>query len=59
MTSRSIKNVASSVRQRLLNLAHERGEDFNLLLTRGSTVPFVAPLGLTDAFALAAEKAQQ
>lgn len=34
MTARTIKNVASSVRQRLLNVAHARGDDFNLLLSR-------------------------
>lgn len=34
MTARTIKNMASSVRQRLLNVAHERGDDFNLLLSR-------------------------
>lgn len=34
MKAREIKNVATSVRQRLLNLAHEGGDDFNLLLTR-------------------------
>ena len=28
------RNVAASVRQRLLNLARERSEDFNYLLTR-------------------------
>jgi hypothetical protein len=28
------KDVAASVRQRLLNLSHESGEDFNLVLTR-------------------------
>ena len=28
------KNLAASVRQRLLNLARERNEDFNYLLTR-------------------------
>lgn len=30
----TIKNVAASVRQRLLNLSRERGEEFNLLLIR-------------------------
>lgn len=34
MTKRPIKVVAASVRQRLLNLARERADDFNLLLTR-------------------------
>lgn len=30
----SPRDVAASVRQRLLNLARERGEDFGLVLTR-------------------------
>jgi predicted nucleotidyltransferase component of viral defense system len=30
----SLRNVATSVRQRLLNLARDRGEDFGLVLTR-------------------------
>jgi predicted nucleotidyltransferase component of viral defense system len=30
----SLRNVAASVRQRLLNLARDRGEDFGLVLTR-------------------------
>jgi hypothetical protein len=34
MTKGSPKNVAASVRQRLLNLAHERKEDFQLVLSR-------------------------
>ncbi len=34
MTRRQIKDVAASVRQRLLNLAHQNGEDFQLVLTR-------------------------
>lgn len=33
MNSKSGKNVAASVRDRLLALARERGEDFQLLLT--------------------------
>ncbi|HEX6037289.1 nucleotidyl transferase AbiEii/AbiGii toxin family protein [Longimicrobium sp.] len=33
MTNESPRNVPASVRQRLLNLARERGEDFNFLLT--------------------------
>ena len=28
------KNIAASVKQRLLNLARERGEEFNLVLNR-------------------------
>ena len=34
MKDRPLKNPAASVRQRLLNLARERGDDFNLLLSR-------------------------
>jgi predicted nucleotidyltransferase component of viral defense system len=29
-----LTNIAASVRQRLYNLAHELGEDFNLILSR-------------------------
>ena len=32
--TKEIKNVAASVRQRLLNLARERNEDFGLVLTK-------------------------
>ena len=34
MKDRTLKNIATSVRQRLLNLARTRGDDFNLLLSR-------------------------
>ncbi|MBI3021968.1 MAG: nucleotidyl transferase AbiEii/AbiGii toxin family protein [Candidatus Omnitrophica bacterium] len=34
MSARQPRNTAASVKQRLLNLAMERGEDFNFLLTR-------------------------
>ena len=34
MSTEAIKNIAASVRQRLLNIAREREEDFNLILTR-------------------------
>lgn len=34
MTKGSPKNVPASVRQRLLNLARERKEDFQLVLSR-------------------------
>jgi hypothetical protein len=34
MSPRETRDVAASVKQRLLNLARERGEDFNFLLTR-------------------------
>jgi len=31
---KALKDIGASVRARLLKLAHERGEDFQLLLTR-------------------------
>lgn len=34
MTDRQPRNVVASIRQRLMNLARERGEDFQLVLTR-------------------------
>lgn len=34
MTSKQIRNYPASVHQRLLNLAHERGEEFNRILQR-------------------------
>jgi hypothetical protein len=34
MTRKNPKNTAASVRQRLLNLSRQSGEDFQLLLTR-------------------------
>lgn len=34
MSQEAIKNIAASVRQRLLNIAREQEEDFNLILTR-------------------------
>ena len=34
MTDKSAKNIAASVRQRLLNLRHKKGEDYNALLTQ-------------------------
>lgn len=33
MSAKPVKNMAASVRDRLLKLAHERGEDFQLVLT--------------------------
>jgi hypothetical protein len=33
MTDKSAKNIAASVRQRLLTLRHTKGEDYNALLT--------------------------
>ncbi|MBS3761898.1 MAG: nucleotidyl transferase AbiEii/AbiGii toxin family protein [Planctomycetes bacterium] len=37
MSSKPPSNLAASVRQRLLNLSRERGEDFNLTLVRYGT----------------------
>lgn len=34
MSPRSSRNIAASIRQRLLNLAHEQGEEFQFILTR-------------------------
>jgi hypothetical protein len=34
MTSRQPRNLAASVRQRLITLSRERGEEFQLVLTR-------------------------
>lgn len=34
MTKTPPKDIGASVRARLLHLAHERGEDFHLVLTR-------------------------
>ncbi|MCA9266434.1 MAG: hypothetical protein KDA60_21390, partial [Planctomycetales bacterium] len=34
MTSRQPRNMAASVRQRLMNLSRDRGEEFQLVLTR-------------------------
>jgi len=34
MTSRERRDLAASIRQRLLNLARERNEDFQFLLVR-------------------------
>jgi predicted nucleotidyltransferase component of viral defense system len=48
MTDRAIKDVAASVKQRLLNVAHERGDDFNLLLTRYVLERFLYRLTLSQ-----------
>jgi hypothetical protein len=41
VTTRPTRNVAASVRQRLLNLAKERGEEFNLVLARYAVERFL------------------
>lgn len=42
-----MKNVGASVRARLLHLAHERGEDFQLLLTRYANERFLYRLSIS------------
>jgi hypothetical protein len=41
MTKRAATDIAASVRARLLRLAHERGEDFQLVLTRYANERFL------------------
>jgi hypothetical protein len=41
VTKRPARNLAASVRQRLLNLAKERGEEFNLVLARYAVERFL------------------
>ena len=53
MNQKSLKDVAASVRQRLLNLSRERGEDFGLVLVRYATERLLYRLGRSthaDAF---------
>ena len=45
--SKEIRNVAASVRQRLLNRAREQGVDFNLVLQRYAVERFLYRLGLS------------
>lgn len=45
----TIKNVVASVRQRLLNLARERGEDFQYVLVRYGLERFLYRLGRSEA----------
>jgi predicted nucleotidyltransferase component of viral defense system len=45
MNQKSLKDVAALVRQRLLNLARERGEDFGLVLVRYATERLLYRLG--------------
>jgi len=55
MTEGQPKNVSVSVKQRLLNLASERGDEFNLVLIRYGIERFLYRLSLsehTDAFVL-------
>jgi len=48
MNDRRGKNMAVSVRDRLLNLARERGEDFQLILTRYGLERLLYRLGKSD-----------
>jgi predicted nucleotidyltransferase component of viral defense system len=41
MTGRTVKNLPASVRQRLLDLSRERGEDFQFILTRFAAERFL------------------
>ncbi|MDD3927048.1 MAG: nucleotidyl transferase AbiEii/AbiGii toxin family protein [bacterium] len=45
MTSKPVRNVAASVRQRLLNYARERNEDFGLVLTNYAIERLLVRLG--------------
>lgn len=47
MTERAVTNLGASVRQRLLNLARERGEPFNQLLQYYAIERFLARLAMT------------
>lgn len=46
--SRTTKNVAASIRQRLYNLSRERGEDFQLVLTRYGLERLLYRLGQSE-----------
>ncbi|MBI4168635.1 MAG: nucleotidyl transferase AbiEii/AbiGii toxin family protein [Acidobacteria bacterium] len=48
MSPRQLLNLAASVKQRLLNLAEERGEDFNLLLVRHAVERLLYRLGESE-----------
>lgn len=47
MRRRQPRNIPASVRQRLLNLAREAGEDFNCLLTRYANERLLYRLGVS------------
>jgi hypothetical protein len=44
---KAVVNLSASVRQRLLNLASERKEDFGLVLTRYGLERFLYPLSVS------------
>ncbi|MCP4701632.1 MAG: nucleotidyl transferase AbiEii/AbiGii toxin family protein [Gammaproteobacteria bacterium] len=48
MTRKQLKNIAVSVRQRLLNLSRERGEDFQFILTRYALERFLYRLSVSN-----------
>jgi predicted nucleotidyltransferase component of viral defense system len=48
MTNREPRDVGASIRQRLLNLARERGDDFQLVLTRYALERLLYRLGRTE-----------
>jgi hypothetical protein len=45
---RPTQNIPESVRQRLLNIAKARGEDFQYILTRYGLERFLYRLGVSD-----------
>ncbi|OUD14428.1 nucleotidyl transferase AbiEii/AbiGii toxin family protein [Thioflexithrix psekupsensis] len=47
MTKKQIKNIAVSVRQKLLNLSREKKEDFNFILQRYAFERFLYRLGIS------------
>jgi hypothetical protein len=48
VTSRPTRNVAASVRQRRLNLAEERGEEFQLVLSRYAVERLQSRLSISE-----------
>jgi predicted nucleotidyltransferase component of viral defense system len=48
VTRKNLSDIAASVRQRLLNLAREQGEDFQLVLTRFALERFLHRLGRSE-----------
>jgi len=48
MTDKPVKNVAASVRQRLMNLRQARGEDYNTLLTQYAIERFLYRLSKSE-----------
>jgi hypothetical protein len=48
MTAKKLSDIAASVRQRLLNVAREQGEDFQLVLTRFVLERLLYRLGCSD-----------